>query len=384
MRRYTIVLAIAAALGTGALLSACGGVPSDAVATVADEPLLKKDFNQWMTVAARQQGALPATAGPIPPIVPPDFKECVAGKVAASAKSKAKTKTTAAQAKSQCQAEFDQQKQPVMQLLITSAWIEGQASLMGIKATDAEVDKKFEETKKQAFPTEKGYQEFLKTSGQTEATLLARIRTEVLSNKIRDAVVKKSENVSDEEAREYYNKNGEQFGTPEKRTFNMILVDTKDKAKAEEAKKALESGKSWKEVAAQYSTDSATKKNGGLVKDSVKGQQDPALDKAVFDAKTGVVVGPVKGSFGWYVIEVDKVTKGSKPEFDKVKTQIVAQVKATNQQTALTDFVKSFQDKWKSRTNCDKYYVIELCRNAPKQQAQPGPGTVQQTPPQGG
>lgn len=383
MRRYTTVLAIAAALGAGALLSGCGGVPSDAVATVADEPLSTESFNNWMKVAARQQGGVPA-GKMIAPLVPPDFTACIAAKRTEAASSKKKATTSDAQFKSQCQSEFDQGKQPVMQLLITSAWIEGQASLMGIKATDGEISKKFEETKKQAFPTEKGYQDFLKSSGQTEASLRDRIRTEVLSNKIRDAVIKNSQNVSDDEAREYYTKNGEQFGTPEKRTFNMILVDSKDKAKAEQAKSALEGGASWKDIARQYSTDSATKNSAGLVKDSIKGQQDPALDKAVFAAKQGVVIGPIKGSFGWYVIKVDKVTKGSTPEFDKVKPQIVQQVKAQKQQTALTDFVKSFQEKWKKRTNCAKYYVIDLCRNAPKQPTQPGPGTVQQAPPAGG
>jgi len=356
-------------------------VPSGAVATVADEPLPTSEFNTWMSVAARQQGAVPAGTK-IEPLVPPDFKACIAGKAAAAAKSKKKVTTSEAQFKSQCQSEFDQQKQPVMQLLITSAWIEGQASLMGIKASDEEVRKKFEETKKQAFPTEQGYTDFLKTSGQTEESLLARIRTEVLSNKIRDAVVKKAETVSDEEANDYYRKNGEQFGTPEKRTFNMVLAA--DKAKADAAKKELEEGKSWQEVAKKYSTDSATKNSAGLVKDSVKGQQDPALDKAVFAAKQGAIEGPVKGSFGYYVVEVDKVVPGTKPPFDKVKSQIVSQVKATKQQQALTDFVKSFQEKWKERTECSKYYVVELCRNAPKQAQQPGPGTVQQTPPQGG
>ncbi|NBQ43635.1 MAG: peptidyl-prolyl cis-trans isomerase, partial [Mycobacteriaceae bacterium] len=105
---------------------------------------------------------------------------------------------------------------------------------------------------------------------------------------------------------------------------------------------------------------------------------DPSLDALVFGSKPGAISQPTKGSFGWYVVKVNNVTPGNTPKFEAVKAQ--------KQQAALTAFVKSFQDKWKSKTECAKYYIVDLCKNAPKQAAQPGPGTVQQAPeaPQGG
>ena len=178
-------------------------------------------------------------------------------------------------------------------------------------------------------------------------------------------------------------KNAATFGKPEPRTYNMSLA--KDQAKAEEARKALESGKTWQEVAKQYSTDAATKNTGGLVKDAVKGQQDPSLDALVFSSKKGQISEPTKGSFGWYVVEVNNVTPSNTPKFESVKAQIVHQIKAQKQQAALTAFGKPFQDKWKSKTEFAKSYMVAPCNNAPKQAAQPGPGTVQQAPPtQGG
>ncbi len=372
-------------------MSACGGVPSDSVATVADSPILTSSFNHWAEVSARTQGGAAPNAV-IPVYTPPDFKECVAQKTAAGAKSK--KPVTPAAAKSECQAAFDQTKQPVMQLLITSQWIDGQASAMGIKITDEQVNKKLAETKKQAFPTEKGYQDFLKSSGETEADIKARIKVDLQSQAIRDQIVKSAGSPSSEEVDAYFKKNQDKFGTPEQRTYNMILAA--DMAKAEAAKKALEGGASFKDVAKQYSTDTNTKNNGGLIKNSVKGQQDPSLDKAAFGAQKGVIVGPIKGSFGYYVIRVGDVKPGTTPPIEKVRPQILSQLKSEKQQQALQDFVKEFQEKWKKRTECAKYYVMELCNNAPKQPAgqqqgvptqgapPQGAQTTQQTPPQGG
>lgn len=381
MRSNKTVPSVFIALALGATLASCGGVPSDSVATVADDPIAVSSFNDWSKIAVRQQGAVPA-GQPIPALIPPDFKECVAAKQVASAKDK--SKKTDSQLRSDCQTQFDQTKQQVMQLLITTAWIKGQANLMGIKVTDEAAQKKFDATKKQAFPTEAAYQKFLKSSGQTPEQLFDRIRVDLLSQAIRDAVISKAATVTDQEARDYLQKNAGQFGKPETRTYNMILV--KDQAKAAEARAALASGKSWNDVAKQYSTDAATKNSGGLVKDAVKGQQDPSLDALVFGSKSGELSQPTKGSFGWYVVKVDSVTPANTPKFEAVKGQIVPQIKAQKQQEALTAFVKSFQDKWKSKTDCAKYYIVDLCSNAPKQAAQPGPGTVQQATPasQGG
>ena len=166
------------------------------------------------------------------------------------------------------------------------------------------------------------------------------------------------------------------------------MIRTKDKAQADAAKQALASGQSWAVVAKKYSQDSATKNSGGEIKDAVKGQNDPALDKAVFAVKQGVTVGPVKGALGWYVAQVKSIQVGTVQPYAQVAAQIKQTVKGAKQQKALTSFVKEFQSKWKARTECGKYYVMELCNNAPKKPAGAtstnGGATVQQAPPTAG
>ena len=87
----------------------------------------------------------------------------------------------------------------------------------------------------------------------------------------------------------------------------MRIVLTKTQAGAQAAKQALSHGQSWTVVAKKYSIDPTTKNKGGLLNGVTKGQQDAALSTAAFSAKVNKVIGPVKGQFGYYVIEVTKI-----------------------------------------------------------------------------
>jgi foldase protein PrsA len=101
----------------------------------------------------------------------------------------------------------------------------------------------------------------------------------------------------------------------------------------------------------------------------------------------------VKTQFGYYVFKVNKNTPGSQQSLDQAKASIKQILSSQNQQKALQAFVKKFQKKWKSRTDCRKGYVVQTCNNAPKQNTTQtvAPGAVpqqqggaQQVPQQGG
>jgi foldase protein PrsA len=258
--------------------------------------------------------------------------------------------------------------------------VTGEAADQGVKVTEAEVKKAFDQQKKQSFPKEADYKKFLQTSGFTEADVMFRVRLEQISNKLREKIVKGKDKVSDAQVKTYYQKNKSRFAQPERRDLRIVL--TKDKAKAEQAKSALDGDQSWKSVAKKFSIDQASKNQGGVLLAVAKGQQEPALDKAVFGAKKGQLSGPVKTQFGWYVFEVTKVTPKSQQTLQQAQQTIKGILASENQQKALDKFIKDFQKKWKERTNCRKGYVTQDCENAPEQKTQSTvpPGAV----PQGG
>jgi foldase protein PrsA len=345
-------------LGTTMVVAAgCGdAVPGNAVASVDGNDIKKEDFDHWMNVAAKSTGQPNASVPDAP-----EFTKCIAAKRKTLPKpAKGQPKTTDKQLKDQCKQEYNALRDQVMQLLTRFEWIDGEAKERNIKITDAEVKKSFEEQKKQAFPKEADYQKFLKQNGQTEEDILARVRLDLLSNKIRDEIIKGKDKVSDAQIKDFYDKNKDRFAQPERRDLRVVL--TKTEAKANEAKDALDGGQSWKTVAKKYSIDEASKAQGGKQPAQAKGTLERSLDEAVFSADKGKITGPVKTQFGWYVFEVEKVTKASQQTLEQAKETIRQTLQSQNQQKALDAFLKDWEKKWKERTECREGYVTPVCK----------------------
>jgi foldase protein PrsA len=373
MRRQLTVLALGAFFVPAAIVAGCGGVPGNAVAEVDGTAIEKDTYQHWLNVAAKSSG--PGATVP----VPPDYTDCIAqAKKSAAKPAKGQPKQTDADYKKQCEQQYNQLRDQVLGLLISFQWIEREAEDQGIKVTDAEVKKSFDEQKKQSFPKTADYEKFLKDSGQTNEDVLQRVRLDTLSQKIRDKVTKGKDKVTDQQIEDYYNKNKAQFAQPERRDLSIVL--TKQEAKAKQAKAALESGESFKTVAKQYSIDDASKAQGGKLPAVAKGQQEKAFDDAIFKAKKKKISGPVKTQFGWYVFRVDKVSKASQQTLEQAKTTIKQVLASQNQQKALDAFVKDFRKKWKEKTECRDDYVTQDCKNAPKPTPTPTPGAVQPAP----
>ena len=371
MKTKLYTLALGAFFVPAAIFAGCGGVSGNAVAEVDGTPIEKKDFEHWLTVASKSGGQATAAAPK-----PPAYTACINQKRKTTPKpAKGQPKVTDGQLKTQCKQEYDALRDQVLQLLISFEWIEGEAKEMDIKVSDAEVKKSFDKQKKEAFPKDADFAKFLKDSSQTESDILQRVRLDTLSNKIREKVTKGKDKVTDAQIEEYYNKNKQRFAQPERRDLRIVL--TKGEAKAKQAKQALEDGESFKSVAKEYSIDQASKAQGGKLPAVAKGQQEKALDTAIFKAKKGELTGPVKTQFGYYVFEVTKVTPASQQTLAQAKATIKQTLASQNQQKALDKFVKSFRKRWKEKTDCAAGYRTQDCKNAPK--ATPTP-----TPPAGG
>jgi foldase protein PrsA len=215
----------------------------------------------------------------------------------------------------------------------------------------------------------------------SEADILFRVRLSQLQEKLTKKITKDAENVSDADVETYYNKNKKRFAQPERRDLRVVL--TKTEAKANEARSALDSGQSWKDVVKQYSIDEASKAQGGKLQSVAKGQQDKSLEDAVFAAKKGELTGPVKTQFGWYVFTVEKITPASQQSLDQSRDTIKNLLKSQRQQKALDDFIKDFRDEYKGKTHCADDFRVAECDNAPKGATDTGPSGSAQPQPQG-
>jgi foldase protein PrsA len=363
------LLAFALAAVAALTMAACGGddVPTGAVAKVGDDTITQDDFDKWLTTAATGQGAEGgATSAPDPP----DYTKCVAAKQKAPAP-QGQEKPSKATLKKQCESEYDALKTQVMQFLIQAAWVQQEAEKQDINVSDKEIKQSFEDQKKQAFPTDKAYNEFLKSSGMSEQDILFRVKLDQLQQKLTQKVTEESKKVSDDEVQAYYDKNKKRFAQPERR--DLLVVLTKTEAQAEAAEKALEDGQSWKAVVKKYSIDEASKAQGGKLPAVSKGQQEKALDNAYFEAEKGEVSGPVKSQFGWTVFEVQKVTEASQQSLEQSKETIRNLLRSQGQQKALDKFIKDFREEYKDQTDCAEDFRVAECKNAPKEKTETGP-----------
>jgi foldase protein PrsA len=356
-----------ALLGLTALVVAgCGNdLPPGAVAKVGDSEITQAEFDKWLKTAVSGQ----AQGGTVAVPDPPDFTKCVSAKKKAPAP-EGQDKPSDSQLKKQCKQEYDQLKREVMQFLIQAEWVQQEADQQGIEVSQKAVQKSLEDQKKQAFPSEKAYQEFLKTSGMSQEDILFRVELDQLQQKLTQKVTEDAKNVSNADIQEYYEKNQQRFAQPERRDLRVVL--TKTEAQANQAKKALDDGDSWKQVVKRYSIDEASKAQQGRLPAVAEGQQEKALDEAVFAAQKGKVEGPVKTQFGWYVFEVEKITPASQQSLEQSKDTIKNLLRSERQQKTLDKWIKDFREEYKDQTDCAEDFRIPECKNAPKEDKDKG------------
>jgi foldase protein PrsA len=352
-------------------MAGCGSSGSgDAVVTVAGNPISQQALNHWMYVAAKSQAAQNPGQPVIVPNDPPDFNACVA-QVKQDIPSLAKTKTATLQ--SDCKQLFTTLSSQVLDYLITAYWYQAEAAKMGIKVTDAEVQKVFTTAKNAQYPTAAGYNKFLSQTGQTTQDVLFQFRRNEILRKL---IAKHPTTVTPAQIQAYYNSHLSQFGTQE--TRNMKIVLAKSEADANAAKKALQSGQSWATVVKKYSTDPTTKSTGGVLNGVTKQQADAALASAAFSAPVNKLMGPVKGQFGDYVFEVTKIKPSTQQSLAAATPLIKQQLTSTAQTSAQTAVLNKAKSDWLSQTTCRAGYAMADCKGykAPKTATTGGSATA--------
>jgi parvulin-like peptidyl-prolyl isomerase len=335
-------------------VAACGGsIPGNSVAVMAGNPITTAAFNHWMFVAAKGNAAQSVGAPVIVPNDPPNFDACVKQvrrQIPALAKTPDKT------IRADCKQLFTSLSSQVMSFLITSYWYQAQAAKLGIHVTQAEINKALASARRTQFPTAAAFSAFLTQTGQTLSDINYRLRVSQLYTKL---IAHYSKHISPATIEAYYKAHPTEFGTSE--TRNLRIVRTTSEAQANAALAALQAGQGWPAVAKQYSVDAATKNNGGQLLGVVRGEEEHALNAAAFSAPERKLIGPIHGAFGWYVVEVTKITPATHQTLKKATPLIRQVLTSTNQTAAQATLTKAVKSNWGSKTQCRDDYSMNLC-----------------------
>ena len=150
--------------------------------------------------------------------------------------------------------------------------------------------------------------------------------------------------VSEEEAKEYYKANENQFMAGETVHAKHILVDDEDKCQ-EILEKIVAEEITFEDAAKEFST-CPSKQQGGDLGAFTRGQMVKEFEDAAFAAEIGHVVGPVKTQFGYHLIKVEDKKEAEDAKLDDVKEQIKSEIMQKKQQEAYTAKVEALKKKY--------------------------------------
>ncbi|NPB09440.1 MAG: hypothetical protein GXO17_03720 [Thermodesulfobacteria bacterium] len=146
--------------------------------------------------------------------------------------------------------------------------------------------------------------------------------------------VKKNLKVSEEEIKAYYEAHKEEYHQPEKRKLRHILITKKpgedDEAffkRAQAIRQKIKSPEDVARLAKEYSDDPHTKEKGGELGYLTQDEVFPGLAEAIFSAKKGEILGPLRSSLGYHIILVEDIKPESYRPLEEVKEEITKKLK---------------------------------------------------------
>ena len=143
--------------------------------------------------------------------------------------------------------------------------------------------------------------------------------------------------VSEDEVKAQYEVQKRQYETPETRDLQQIVYPTKEAAEA--ARKLVDEGKTFEDLAAAQSLKTEDIALGVLEKGDI------TVPAGAFETKEGEISQPLEGPFGWVLVRAVKVTAGTTKPYEEVKAALrdeVARSLAVNQ---IGDISNRLQDE---------------------------------------
>lgn len=150
--------------------------------------------------------------------------------------------------------------------------------------------------------------------------------------------------VTDEEAKAFYDANPKQFEKGATVNAKHILVAEEDAAN--EILAAIQSGEKAFEDAARESSTCPSGAQGGDLGEFGRGQMVKEFEDAAFDAEAGQVVGPVKTQFGYHLIKVEKKNEAAQTPFEEVTAQIKQNLMNQKRNERYSEKVSELKEKY--------------------------------------
>lgn len=226
----------------------------------------------------------------------------------------------------------DQLKEDVLQQLIDVNIMYNEAEKENLLPTDKEVEEKYKEIKTQ-IDSDEEYKKSLEEAGIDDAYIKKEQKQILALENYQENFLKENE-VTDEEAKKYYDEHQDEFYLDEVRASHILIstrnenneplsTEEKEKAKqkAEEILAKVKAGEDFATLAKENSDDTGSAANGGDLDFFGKGVMVEEFETAAFGLDVGEISELVETDYGYHIIKVTDKKQGQEP-FEDVKEEI--------------------------------------------------------------
>lgn len=196
--------------------------------------------------------------------------------------------------------------------------------------------------------------------GQSFDKVKEEIRNGLARNRFMETQWAGKINVTEEDARKYYQENPKQFETPEQVRASHILIKpvftdpnvdpnadpneakAKARAKTEDLLKQLKDGADFAELAKTHSTCPSAPQGGDLGF-FPRGETTPAFEKTAFEMEIGQISDVVETEYGYHIIKVTDHNQASTTSFEQTKNDIIKQLTQKKQSEFAEEYIGSLK-----------------------------------------
>lgn len=251
-------------------------------------------------------------------------------------------------------------KKEALDGLIEEELLYKEALKRGLQVSEEAIEAVIKENIKR-LGSKKRFEEVLKGRGLSLKAFRERVKkAQLVQALLRE--IKKESSYSEEELRDYYEKNKSRFKRPESLHLYHILIKVNPSmpneedikgALAKELRERIDRGEDFRDIASRYSEDPYRVKAGdlGFVH---RGQLSPdELEQAAFALKEGEIAGPIRTIHGFHIIKAGERRPEEVLDFASVKERLSQELED-----------KRFKEKKKDLiTKLKREYTVQILIN---------------------
>ncbi len=242
-------------------------------------------------------------------------------------------------------------RQQVLEQMIQEELLLQEASRLHVWPTEKEVEEEIKNFREQ-FESEAKYKQFLAANGFSEPKLKDLLKKNLAIQAVQEQVWKNLEDISEAQAKDFYEKNKDNFTLPEQFQVRQILIPVigegqkalvEAKVEAMQILNRLNQGEDFAALAKERAQGAGSSPD---VYTFSRGETDPEFEKAVLGLAPGQISPePVRTQYGYHVIRLEKILPAQVKPFTEVKGEIVAYLREQARQKAFSEYLADLKSK---------------------------------------